>query len=125
MVDDSSRLTTEVVKTNYEEIMRKEIPFLQLFLQMVQEINIAETFRIKKIQRDKSITAYALNMKEQEIHKFMEQLFVYCSMNLSILKLPTQTQAAFWFMLFNWIECNNYLMICFLSSLTPVNKCFN
>ena len=29
-------------------------------------------------------------------------------MNLSILKLPTQTQAAFWFMLFNWIECNNY-----------------
>jgi len=29
-------------------------------------------------------------------------------MNLSIFKLPTQTQAAFWFMLFNWIECNNY-----------------
>ena len=29
-------------------------------------------------------------------------------MNLSICKLPTQTQAAFWFMLFNWIECNNF-----------------
>ena len=29
-------------------------------------------------------------------------------MSLSIFKLPTQTQAAFWFMLFNWIECNNY-----------------
>ena len=29
-------------------------------------------------------------------------------MNLSIFKLLTQTQAAFWFMLFNWIECNNY-----------------
>jgi len=29
-------------------------------------------------------------------------------MNLNILKLPAQTQAAFWFMLFNWIECNNY-----------------
>lgn len=29
-------------------------------------------------------------------------------MNLSICKLPTQTQAAFWFMLFNWIKCNNY-----------------
>ena len=29
-------------------------------------------------------------------------------MNLNIFKLPTQTQAAFWFMLFNWIECNNY-----------------
>lgn len=29
-------------------------------------------------------------------------------MNLNIFKLPIQTQAAFWFMLFNWIECNNY-----------------
>ena len=29
-------------------------------------------------------------------------------MNLSICKLPTQTQAAFWFMLFNWTECNNF-----------------
>ena len=29
-------------------------------------------------------------------------------MNLSIFKLPSQTQAAFWFMLFNWIECNTY-----------------
>ena len=29
-------------------------------------------------------------------------------MNLNILKLPAQTQAAFWFMLFNWIECNDY-----------------
>ena len=29
-------------------------------------------------------------------------------MNLSIFTLPTQTQAAFWFMLFNCIECNNY-----------------
>jgi len=27
---------------------------------------------------------------------------------LSVFKLSTQTQAAFWFMLFNWIECNNY-----------------
>ena len=27
---------------------------------------------------------------------------------MSIFKLSTQTQAAFWFMLFNWIECNNY-----------------
>ena len=26
----------------------------------------------------------------------------------NIFKLPTQTQSAFWFMLFNWIECNNY-----------------
>ena len=35
-------------------------------------------------------------------------LFLYCGINLRIFKLPVQTQAAFWFMLFNWIECNNY-----------------
>jgi len=29
----------------------------------------------------------------------------------SVFKLPTQTQAAFWFMLFNRIECNNYSII--------------
>ena len=27
---------------------------------------------------------------------------------LSVFKLFVRTQAAFWFMLFNWIECNNY-----------------
>ena len=70
---------------------------------MFQESNIAETFKIKKTQRDKSITAYTLNLKEQGINQFREQFFVYCGMSLSIFKLPTQTQAAFWFMLFNWI----------------------
>jgi len=29
-------------------------------------------------------------------------------MNLSIFKLTIHTQASFWFILFNWIECNNY-----------------
>ena len=27
---------------------------------------------------------------------------------ISVFKLSIRTQAAFWFMLFNWIECNNY-----------------
>ena len=27
---------------------------------------------------------------------------------MSVFKLSVRTQAAFWFMLFNWIECNNY-----------------
>jgi len=70
---------------------------------MFQESNIAETFKIKKTQRDKSITAYTLNLKEQGINQFREQFFVYCGTSLSTFKLPTQTQAAFWFMLFNWI----------------------
>ena len=42
------------------------------------------------------------------LEKFREQIFLRCGMNLNIFKLPTQTQAAFLFMLFNWIECNNY-----------------
>ena len=73
---------------------------------MFQESNIAETFKIKKTQRDKTITAYALSLKEPEINQFREQLFLHCGMSLSIFKLLTQT--AFWFMLFNWIECNKY-----------------
>lgn len=47
-------------------------------------------------------------MKEREINQFREQLFLHCGMKLSIFKLPTQIQAAFWFILFNWIACNNY-----------------
>jgi hypothetical protein len=27
---------------------------------------------------------------------------------ISVFKLSIRTQVAFWFMLFNWIECNNY-----------------
>ena len=49
-----------------------------------------------------------LALKDESIREFREQIFLHCGMNLSIFKLPTQTQAAFWFMLFNWIECNNY-----------------
>ena len=59
-------------------------------------------------KRDKTRTAHALSVKEEEINQFRENLFVHCGMSLSIFKLPAQTQAAFWFMLFNWIECNNY-----------------
>ena len=47
MIDKSSELTTEIVKLSYEEVMRKGIPFLQIFPQMFQENNIAETFKIK------------------------------------------------------------------------------
>jgi len=105
---DPSELTNEIVKLSYEEILRKGIPFLQVFPQMFQETNIAETFKIKKTQRNKTITTYALSVKEQEINQFREQLFLHCDVSLSIFKLPTQAQAAFWFMLFNWLECNNY-----------------
>ena len=48
-----------------------------------------------------------MKRKEEEINPFREQLFVPCGMNLNVFRLPSQTQAAFWFMLFNWIECSN------------------
>ena len=108
MRTDSSKLTNEIVKVSYGEIIRKGIPFLQIFPQIFQERNIAETFKIKKTQRNKRIKAYSLIAREEEINQFREQLFLHCGMKLSIFKLPTQTQAAFWFMLFNWIKCNNY-----------------
>ena len=46
--------------------------------------------------------------RDASIQKFRENLFLYCGISLNIFKLSSQTQAAFWFMLFNWIECNNY-----------------
>ena len=75
---------------------------------MFQDANIAETFKVKKSQRNKSITSSQLALKNRNIEEFREQIFLHCGMNLNIFKLPAQTQAAFWFMLFNWIECNNY-----------------
>ena len=56
MIDKSSELTTEIVKLSYEEVMRKGIPFLQIFPQMFQDENIAETFKLKSSQRNKIIT---------------------------------------------------------------------
>jgi hypothetical protein len=75
--------------------------FLQIFPQMFQDANIAETFRVKKSQRNKSITSSQLALKNRNIEEFREQIFLHCGMNLNIFKLSTQTQAAFWFMLSN------------------------
>ena len=52
MINEYSELTTEIVKLSYEEVMRKGIPFLQIFPQMFQDENIAETFKLKKSQRN-------------------------------------------------------------------------
>lgn len=108
MTEDKTGIPDKIVKRKYEEIMQSGLPFLQIFPQMFQESNIAETFKLKKSQRNRNLSASSLDVKESEINEFREQLLVHCGMNLSIFKLPSQTQAAFWFMLFNWIECNNY-----------------
>ena len=108
MMGNSSKLTDEIVTATYEELIRNGLPFLQIFPKMFQDANIAETFKVKKSQRNKNITSSQLDVKNKNIEEFREQIFLHCGMNLNIFKLPAQTQAAFWFMLFNWIEYNNY-----------------
>ena len=107
MTKDYAKLTDKIVTRNYKEIIKNGLPFLQIFPQMFQNENIAETFQLKK-SLDTNIMALELARKDESVTEFREQLFLYCGMNLKIFKLPAQTQAAFWFMLFNWIECNNY-----------------
>ena len=108
MVKDKSTLTNEVVKEQYEEMISRGLPFLQIFPEMIQESNVAETFRIRANERNKSLTQNNLDSRNTSVEEFRENLFLYCGINLSVFKLSVRTQAAFWFMLFNWIECNNY-----------------
>ena len=103
-----SQLTDKIVTENYKKIVKDGLPFLQIFPQMFHDENIAETFKLKSSQRNKGIETYELTRKDDQIKRFREQIFLHCGMNLNIFNLPIQTQAAFWFMLFNWIECNNY-----------------
>ena len=56
MVKDKSTLTNEVVKEQYEEMISRGLPFLQIFPEMIQESNVAETFRTRTNERNKSLT---------------------------------------------------------------------
>tara|TARA_B100000768_G_scaffold145782_1_gene138721 strand:- start:1330 stop:1920 length:591 start_codon:yes stop_codon:yes gene_type:complete len=105
---NASLAARQIVKKQYKELMDDGLPFLQIFPGMIQETNIAQTFKRRRNERNKSVTQDMLDEKTENINKFRENLFLYCGINLSIFNLPVQTQAAFWFMLFNWIECNNY-----------------
>ena len=104
---DSSSLTNEIVKKQYETLMRSGLPFLQIFPEMIQEPNVAETFKTRARGGNQGLPA-DLDHKNASIQEFRENLFLYCGISLNIFKLSSQTQAAFWFMLFNWIECNTY-----------------
>lgn len=107
------RLTNEIVTQSYEEIIEAGLPFLQIFPQMFQDRSIAETFKAKKTQRNKHMSTSTLEAKEMNVAEFREKLFLHCGISLNIFNLPLPTQGAFWFMLFNWIECNNYsITIC-------------
>ena len=78
-----SKLTDEIVTTTYEELIHNGLPFLQIFPQMFQDANIAETFKVKKSQRNKSITSSQLALKNRNIEEFREQIFLHCGMNLN------------------------------------------
>lgn len=77
-------------------------------VQFRQLTEVAETFKNRAKERNKSLTQNQLDYKNASIEEFRENLFLYCGISLNIFNLSSQTQAAFWFMLFNWIECNNY-----------------
>lgn len=108
MVKSKSKSTSEVVKEQYEKLMTSGLPFLQIFPEMIQEENVAETFKRRVNEKNKNLTQTHLDNRATNVKEFRENLFLYCGINLSIFKLSSRTQAAFWFMLFNWIECNNY-----------------
>ena len=50
---------------------------------MFQDANIAETFKVKKSQRNKSITSSQLALKNRNIEEFREQISLHCGMNLN------------------------------------------
>ena len=56
MVKDKSTLTNEVVKEQYEEMISRGLPFLQIFPEMIQESNVAETFKTRANERYKGLT---------------------------------------------------------------------
>jgi len=84
MATNEFSLAKQVVKEQYEELMHNGLPFLQLFPEMIQEVDIAETFKRRGTERNKSIMQSELD----EIEEFWENLFLYCGVNLSIFKLP-------------------------------------
>jgi hypothetical protein len=86
-MENYSKLTDKIVTTTYEEIIHNGLPFLQIFPQMFQEANIAETFKVKKSQRNKGITSSQLTLKDINIQEFREQIFLHCGMNLTATTL--------------------------------------
>ena len=76
MVKDKSTLTNEVVKEQYEEMISCGLPFLQIFPEMIQESNVAETFRTRTNERNKSLTQNNLDSRNASVEEFRENLFV-------------------------------------------------
>jgi hypothetical protein len=67
MVKEKSTLTNEVVKKQYEELITSGLPFLQIFSEMIQESNVAETFKIRVKERNKSLTQENLDSRNVKV----------------------------------------------------------
>ena len=63
MVKDESTLTNEIVKKQYEELMTNGLPFLQIFPEMIQESNVAETFKTRANEQYKGLTQDNINYR--------------------------------------------------------------
>ena len=76
-------LAKQVVKEQYNELMHKGLPFLQIFPEMIQEADIAETFKRRGTDRNKSITQFELDERAGSVEEFRENLFnCFCALRL-------------------------------------------
>lgn len=73
---DDFSLTNEVVKRQYEALMKNGMPFLQIFPEMIQEPNVAETFKNRAKERNKSLTQDNLDSRNASVEEFRENLFL-------------------------------------------------
>ena len=83
---DHLSLTNEVVKRQYETLMENGMPFLQIFPEMIQELTVAETFKNRAKERNKSLTQNELDYKHASVEEFREDLLHYPDQ----LKIPQQ-----------------------------------
>ena len=74
---NASLAARQIVKKQYKELMDDGLPFLQIFPGMIQETNIAQTFKRRRNERNKSVTQDMLDEKTENINKFRENLFLY------------------------------------------------
>jgi hypothetical protein len=51
--------------------------FLRTFLETIQEPSVAETFKVRANERNKSLTQGDLDYKNASIEEFRENLFLY------------------------------------------------
>lgn len=57
--------------------MKSGLPFLQIFPEIVQKLDVAETFKRRKEEQSKSLTQANLDTKDTHVREFRETLFLF------------------------------------------------